>query len=817
MTFLPDIRQQRVPGAGLLLALVALLTFLTISGCGGDDPVSDNAVEPELTFDIDTSLTPLVPTLPGFVEGETRPVASIQNPDGLQADFVANELWVSGNNDAALNALIAQLGAEIVAQINPGDHDVAGLPKQTLLRFTPISVDADEAVVAIENVSEDGFGAHRVSSAAALNLVAAAAEAASSGLEVGINWLGQSSSILSRDTAEAPTGPSDYDVNAFNWTTHSAGSNQDTGVAEAWRGLELAGKTDNKVKIAILDQGFQINGDTPEGWVAISNVPFFDPLNEPNFIGCGSSPCFWHGTNVLSAAMAVPDDAFGAAGPAGQVGVPVIVSTSYDFFTSISALLLAYDEGARIANMSYSAPVPLILAWSVLPFEATTFLLAESNMLLFAAAGNDGENVDAESCFLGVCVENTWWTPCENAGVICVGGLFENTRDRANGSNYGGKQVDIYAPFTMYVGPDPDNVGNGVRKVSGTSFSSPFTAGVAAMIWAANPSLSANQVRDTLFSTAHSSGDPKVNRTVNALGAVQAALGNAPPSITVFGGTNMTRQLNHQQVLSAQVNDFEDGNNCCDISWVSDVDGDLGTGNSITHTFTTEGVRTITLSASDQDGGVGQEFITLTIENTAPSVTITRPTAGESIFGGVPFTLKGTAFDTNEPGQDIACSALRWTSSNPADAFPVTGCEVAVTFATLGSRTLTLRATDPQGLSTTGSVTINVIEPPDNLPPAVSVTSPQNGLDINFFEALSLAGTATDPEGNTPLSFQWIANWGAGDVVIGNTRTMSWVPDDTIPFECDKTFNIRLTLRVTDSLGRPGTDFVNVRAIIICK
>lgn len=801
-----------------LLAALSLMGMLAIVGCSSDDPAQPGETEPPLTFGIDLELEPPVAALPGFVEGETRPLGSIENPDGLVAHFVSNELWISSNDQSAIDAFIAQHSAEIIAEIDPSEYDLGSLPKQTLLRYTPQSVDAGETVEALEEVSLEGFGQHFVSSPEVLGLFANAADAVRGGLDVGINWIGESNSVVTRDTEEAPTGPAGYQTNAFTWSSHSTGSPQDIGVAEAWRGLELAGKTQNKVKLAILDQGFQINDDTPDGWTAFSNVPFLNPLNEPNFIGCGGSACLWHGTNVLSAAMAVPDDAFGGAGPAGQVALPVIISTSYDFFTSISALLEARVMGAKIANMSYGAPVPTILAWSVYPFEATTALLAETGMLLFAAAGNDGRDVDDESCFIGICVENTWWTPCENAGVICVGGLFEDTRSRANGSNYGDEQVDIYAPYTMYVGPDPDNSGNTVRKVSGTSFSSPFAAGVAAMIWAASPDLDADEVKDILFETAHTSSDEDVNRYVNALGAVQAAMGNAPPTITIFGDTEITRQLNHDVTLSAMVSDFEEGNNCCEISWESSVDGDLGTGNSMTHAFTTVGTRTITLQSTDSEGALGQETISLTIENTAPSVTITRPTPNESVFAGSPVILRGTAFDTNEPGQDIACSSFVWNSSFAGDDdFPLTGCETEATFSTLGARTLNLTVTDPQGLATTETVTVFVVEPPSNLPPSVSVTSPQNGMDIGFFDVLNFNGTATDPEGNTPLSYEWIVNFGEGDVVVGNSQSMTWTPEDTIEFECDKTWDIRITLRVTDSFGSPGADFVDVRAIVICK
>lgn len=74
----------------------------------------------------------------------------------------------------------------------------------------------------------------------------------------------------------------------------------------------------------------------------------------------------------MSAAFAVHGNGFGCAGPAGPVADPLLIFTSYDYFTSVAALLEARALGPRIANMSYSAPVPYYLAFSVLPFEAAT-------------------------------------------------------------------------------------------------------------------------------------------------------------------------------------------------------------------------------------------------------------------------------------------------------------------------------------------------------------------------------------------------------------------------------------------------------------
>ena len=141
----------------------------------------------------------------------------------------------------------------------------------------------------------------------------------------------------------------------------------------------------------------------------------------------------------------------------------------------------------------------------MLPFEIATIALRASGMLLFAAAGNDDKNVDAEAkdpvFGFGLGFESTWHTPCENAGVICVGGVAPNSLSRDGDSNFGAEQVDLFAPYTLWLGPDPDAPANVVRRKSGTSFSSPFAAGVAALVWAADLDQSASDVEDALLST----------------------------------------------------------------------------------------------------------------------------------------------------------------------------------------------------------------------------------------------------------------------------------------------------------------------------
>ena len=804
----------------LVSTVLGLLVACNTSPNSSKPPIPQT--QPAPTVIVDPNLKPPVSNLPGFSVDETRPIASVTGLDNTQATFVENELWLSTDNKSELDALLNRVQGEVLLTFNPEDYGLSGTESQYLVRVNLPSTDTSTLSENLRKLDPNVTGDHRVSSQAGLNLLAVSADEANNGMRIGLNWVGGGAQFRDKDALEAPSGPSlasvSYNQNAFAWPSHNVGSIQDIGVAESWRALELAGKLSNKVKIAILDMGFAPDADFPDSRLAISNVPLVNPIGTENLLDCGG-PCPWHGTNVLSAAMAVPDNKYGSAGSAGSVADAVIVFTLYDFFTSITALGEARLAGAKIANMSYGAPVPDYLFFTVLPFEAATALFRTSGMLIFAAAGNDGTNVDAERCFFGVCWEKTWHTPCENAGVICVGGISGNSKLKAGGSNFGKEQVDIFAPFTLWLGPDPDSPNNLVQVKNGTSFSSPFTAGIAALIWAANPSLSAGQVEDLLLDTAHSSPDDKVNLYVNALGAVQKALGNIPPSIKLFGhedGDEFERQLNQPVGLSASVIDFEDGNNCCALEWVSDIDGDLGVGSSIQPIFTSIGSRSITASTQDSNGAISRVSVTVNIVNTPPRVEITTPASGTEIFRNTPFILRATSFDINEPDVQLACDRLTWSSSILSDSFQASGCEVEVSFASNGIRTLTLTGTDSQGATGTATVDINIVDPPINLPPSVRVTSPENNQDVGTNETLILAGTATDPEGDEPLSFEWTAKLNdTAPTIIGNAPSIEWKPSDTVDFSGEGRYVIELRLSVTDSQDNTGSDFVLLEFIII--
>ena len=808
--------------------LAAPLIGLALVACSGGAPTGPTPDAVVLT--VDPALVPNVAALPPL-GGSPRPIAIVEDDEGTRAAFVADELWLQADDRATLDALLARWNGTVLLELDPAAAGVGGLPRQYLVRIDPGLADVTRLPADLAALDPDSSGTVKASSAAALGLLAASAREAGDGRSVGVNWIGEggdlgTQTVADQTLAEAPSGPTmggtAFTPNPFAWPTHDVGSPQDIGVAEAWRALDAAGRLiPGSVDIAILDMGFAPDADMPSGFLALSNVPLVAPTGTENLLDCGS-PCPWHGTNVASAAFALPGNGFGSAGPGGPVADPMLFFTSYDYFTSISALLAARNLDARIANMSYSTPVPYLLGFTVLPFEAATAAVRASGMLLFASAGNAGKDVDAEAkdplFGVGLGFEKTWHTPCENAGVICVGGVASNSLARAAGSNFGSEQVDLFAPFSLWLGPDPSAPANVVRIKHGTSFSSPFAAGVAALVWAADPGQSAGDVEDVLLASAKASPDGKVGRVVDALGAVGSVLGNVPPTVDVTRPSPGDElDLNATVFFDALVDDFEDGIACCEVTWTSNLDGLLGTGRATSDVFATVGPRVITVTAVDSEGGRTSVDVDVTVVNTAPRVEITKPVPEDEIFQGVSTVLRGTSFDRNEPGAALACSALTWTSSDPADsAFPATGCEVDVVFGTLGTRTLLLSGTDPQGASDSDLVSVTVLDPPPDLPPSVLITSPTNFQSVQTDEEITLSGDVSDPEGATPLTLVWTVSVNGGVAEqVGTGNNVLWTAADTIDFGSEGSYDVTVRLTAQDPGGNTANDFVLLKFIII--
>jgi serine protease len=787
-------QMQNLVGAGILRGADAQPLIDGINELLEDVP-------PELI--VDASVQPAVPTVPGLDAGApARPVARFVNSMGRRVDFVANELYLMTSDPAELNGFLGRWNGAVLRTIDFGTLGVTGVAPVYLVRIDPSAADTEGME---ERWAKSGglTGENRVSSDAAVKLLAAALEeAAGRGLKVGINFLLENTAIPDRTTAEAlsatgtlPPGPPAYSPNAFDWPYMNRGSPQNIGTAEAWRVLDAMGRLGTRVRIGVADGGFRPNADFPAGW-SIQPGPTALRVPNPDPGNCGSDAptpaCTWHGTHVAMAAMGVADNDFGAAGPAGPVGdLLMLQSPAVDFFAVIdyivSSIPSAIAERPRIINISASTALPTELCLLVLvgvpaceTLHGVAMGFRAAGILVFAAAGNQGRNVDETKRFgfwpFQFTEEAELIIPCELSTVLCVGGLNWNATTKHANSNWGSavgspNTVRIFGPFHVWsvadavaadeINPTPDR---GAGIVQGTSFATPYVAGVAALIWAANPGLSANQVEQILLGNAHTgSGDPRVPRWVNALGAVRQAVGgNTPPFIRITTPAHGSSHPRGRMAVNfaAFAEDLE--GDPLTIRWFSDRQGLIGTGPTLSRFDLDFGTHVITATANDGSFTTTSSSVQIEIFNEPPVVSILTPSAAvTTVCVGQDVTFAATATDLNNPPSfTVPDENFSWKIGVSGPVF-ATGRVVTRSFdGPPNYRHVYVTAVDEGGLSASRGVRVDTRDCAGQAPTA-TITYPAadtpayhddwsyDGVDEAtglWYKDVTLRGTATDPE-----------------------------------------------------------------------
>ncbi|RYD86224.1 MAG: peptidase S8, partial [Sphingobacteriales bacterium] len=168
-----------------------------------------------------------------------------------------------------------------------------------------------------------------------------------------------------------------------------------------------------------------------------------------------------------------------------------------------NAIRYAVNNGARIISMSFGKDFSPQKQW-----VDDAFKYAESKgVLLVHAAGNDHKNVDTADNFPNPVYING---KGRASNVITVGasGDLKNGGLTANFSNFGKKEVDVFAPGVNIYSTIPGTTTYG--NASGTSMACPVVAGVAALLLEHYPGLTPQQLKEAIEKSAQAPKD-KVN------------------------------------------------------------------------------------------------------------------------------------------------------------------------------------------------------------------------------------------------------------------------------------------------------------------
>jgi Subtilase family len=229
------------------------------------------------------------------------------------------------------------------------------------------------------------------------------------------------------------------------------------------------------VTIAVIDSGIDLKHPEFSG-VTITPFDALDSKEGPHPHGTGVAGAIVSHLRVMGSAPAAHILAIRAFGPAGKGAE----SSSYVILKGFD---LAASHGAQVVNMSFAGPKDALIGRGL-------SALAARNIVMVAAAGNAGP-------------KSPPLYPAADASVIAVSAT--DAQDKLFAASNRGSYIALAAPGVDLFLPAPDDK---YQITSGTSFSSAYVSGLAALVLGRNPSLKPSEVRAILTKTARDLGPP---------------------------------------------------------------------------------------------------------------------------------------------------------------------------------------------------------------------------------------------------------------------------------------------------------------------
>jgi PKD repeat protein len=398
--------------------------------------------------------------------------------------------------------------------------------------------------------------------------------------------------------------------------------------------------------------------------------------------------------------------------------------------TTFSDMLANYGTQQNFANYE----IPTLVAQDSAPFQTTNRIWISGDNGLYTS-----QMVTLDQQMRAAGIQHTF-----------VGGV---TRAHNWTSGWLPLAIQGLAPLVASAGPNVSG-----SEGSAIQFNASASGGTGALTyaWTFGDGGTANTLTPThVYAsdgpyTATLTVTDSANRTATA--STSVTVNNVPPTVSAGGPYTGTAGAAISFSGTASVPDPKD---TLTYLW-SFGDGGTSTLQNPTHIYTTANTYTVTLQATDSEGGsTTSASTTATVAPPSPLVANAGPNVSGNEGSAIQFTGSASG------GTGTLSYSWSFGDGSPATTGTLTPTHV---YASDGPYTATLTVTDSANHTAPASTAVTV----NNVPPTVSAGGPYTGT---AGAAISFSGTASVPDPNDTISYLWSFGDGGTSTLQNPTQT----------------------------------------------
>ena len=282
---------------------------------------------------------------------------------------------------------------------------------------------------------------------------------------------------------------------------------------------------------------------------------------------------------------------------------------------------------------------------------------------------------------------------------------------------------------------------------------------------------------------------------------------NDPPDAAA--GNDQTVYVGEEVTLDAGESSDSDGS-ISSFAWEFG-DGASGTGEIVTHTYSSAGTYEVTLTVTDNEGATGTDSLTVTVETSGVNAAISASAQTATVDDVIYFDGRGS--DGGPTGEQITSYEWDFEDDGQVDATTPTATHQ---FPAPGTYTVSLFVVDEANENATATVDVTV----ENRSPSIELNVQADDgrgtttayFDGTDFETVDASVAADGDDDNTALTLHFDAGATSDPDEANSELTLTWdFGDDssgsgetvTHTFPADNTYYITLT--VTDTYGESAS------------